>query len=116
VLLRRLGPQVSHAANGALAVAAFRDAAFDLIIMDCQMPVVDGLEATRQIRALEKQNAGKKRTPISALTAHSFEGYREECLAADMDDYMTKPVSADDFLALLNRWIGDNAPQHKLSA
>lgn len=116
VLLRRLGPEVTHAANGALAVAAYRESSFDMVIMDCQMPVMDGLEATRQIRAIEKQDPARKRTPISALTAHSFDGYREECLAVDMDDYMTKPVSTDDFAALLGRWIGDNTPPKQKTA
>jgi CheY-like chemotaxis protein len=116
VLLRRLGPQVTHAANGALAVAAYREAEFDLVIMDCQMPVMDGLEATRQIRAIETQNPTAKRTPITALTAHSFDGYRDECIAADMDDYMTKPVSSEDFLAMLNRWVGNTATRQQKSA
>ena len=111
VLLRRLGPEVVHAENGALAVAAYRESEFDMVIMDCQMPVMDGLEATRQIRAYEKGNPTRKRTPISALTAHSFDGYREECLAADMDDYMTKPVSSDDFATLLDRWMGEDRKQ-----
>ena len=109
VLLRRLGPHVTHVANGALAVAAYRESEFDMVIMDCQMPVMDGLQATGQIRAIEKQRSSAKRTPITALTAHSFDGYRDECIAADMDDYMTKPVSTEDFLVMLNRWIGDSA-------
>ncbi|HTE16391.1 MAG TPA: ATP-binding protein [Burkholderiales bacterium] len=116
VLLRRLGPDVTHVANGALAVAAYREGEFDMVIMDCQMPVMDGLEATRQIRAIEKLSATAKRTPIAALTAHSFDGYRDECIAADMDDYMTKPVSTDDFLTMLNRWIGENASLKQKSA
>jgi PAS domain S-box-containing protein len=116
VLLSRLGTEVVHAANGALAVAAYREAEFDMVIMDCQMPVMDGLEATRQIRALEKQNPAAKRTPITALTAHSFDGYRDECLAADMDDFMTKPVSTEDFQVMLSRWIGDNPPRQQKSA
>jgi CheY-like chemotaxis protein len=111
VLISRLGPAVVHVLNGALAVAAFRDDAFDMIFMDCQMPVMDGLEATRQIRAIEKQRADGKRTPIAALTAHSFDGYREECLAADMDDYMTKPVSTEDFQVMLRRWVSEPLPQ-----
>ena len=110
VLLGKLGPEITHVVNGALAVAACRDAEFDMVFMDCQMPVMDGLEATRQIRAIEQQSPSRKRMPITALTAHSFDGYREECLAADMDDYMTKPVSTEDFLAMLTRWLG-NTPQ-----
>jgi CheY-like chemotaxis protein len=116
VLLRRLGPEVVHAANGALAVAAYRESAFDMVIMDCQMPVMDGLEATRQIRALERQNPGAKRTPITALTAHSFDGYRDECMAADMDDFMTKPVSTEDFQVMLSRWIGTPVSRQQKSA
>ena len=107
VLLQRLGVTVTHAANGALAVAAFRASPFDLVFMDCQMPIMDGLEATRQIRILERADATWRRTPIAALTAHAFVGSREECLAADMDDFMTKPVSTEDFVAMLSRWIGD---------
>jgi CheY-like chemotaxis protein len=88
--------------------------------MDCQMPVMDGLEATRQIRRFEqaeqqKQGAGGRHTPIVALTAHSFAGYREECIAAGMDDYMTKPVSTENFREMLSCWIGDNA-KHKKTA
>ena len=113
VLLDQFGLSVLHAANGALAVAAFRDFHYDMVFMDCQMPVMDGLEATRQIRAIEKQRGNGNHTPIAALTAHSFDGYRDDCIAAGMDDYMTKPVSTDDFLAMLNRWIGEKPPQQK---
>jgi PAS domain S-box-containing protein len=112
VLLEMLGPVVSHAANGALAVAAYRNGTFDMVLMDCQMPVMDGLEATRQIRLFEK-TAGARHTPIVALTAHAFAGYREECIAAGMDDYMTKPVSTENFRHILSCWIGDQVPQQK---
>ncbi len=111
VLLELLGPKVQLAANGALAVAAYRNGIFDLVLMDCQMPVMDGLEATRQIRALEQVSG--QHTPIVALTAHSFAGYREECIAAGMDDYMTKPVSTENFREMLGRWIGDAAAAQK---
>ena len=111
VLLELFGPTITHAANGALAVAAFRDATFDMVFMDCQMPVMDGLEATRQIRTLEKTDGERGHTPIVALTAHSFDGYRDEVIAAGMDDYMTKPVSTDDFRNMLTRWLGQ--PDHK---
>ncbi len=106
VLLELFGPTVTHAANGALAVAAFRDATFDMVFMDCQMPVMDGLEATRQIRTLEKADGERGHTPIVALTAHSFDGYRDEVIAVGMDDYMTKPVSTEDFRGMLTRWMG----------
>jgi PAS domain S-box-containing protein len=113
VLLRRFGAEIRHVSNGALAVAAYRESAFDMVFMDCQMPVMDGLEATRQIRVIEQQGDNGRHTPITALTAHSFDGYRDECIAAGMDDYMTKPVSSGDFLAMLTRWIGDHSPQPK---
>jgi CheY-like chemotaxis protein len=72
---------------------------------------MDGLEATRQIRAYEQAQAHARHTPIVALTAHAFAGYREECIAAGMDDYMTKPVSTENFREMLNCWIGDNTQQ-----
>ncbi len=110
VLLANRGLQVTHAADGEKAVTAFRASPFDLVIMDCQMPLMDGFEATRIIRAVEE---GRKaaRTPIAALTAHAFAGYREECLAAGMDDYITKPIRVPDFDAMLARWLTGAAPQ-----
>jgi CheY-like chemotaxis protein/anti-sigma regulatory factor (Ser/Thr protein kinase) len=105
VLINRLGPDVTHVANGSLAVAALRKARYDLVFMDCQMPVMDGLEATRQIRAAEKASASATYTPIVALTAHAFDGYREQCLNAGMDDYITKPAGAEAFGQALNRWL-----------
>ena len=105
VLINRLGPDVTHVANGSLALAALRDARYDLVFMDCQMPVMDGLEATRQIRAAEKASLSATHTPIVALTAHAFDGYREQCLNAGMDDYITKPAGAEAFDQALNRWL-----------
>ena len=105
VLIERMGPKVTRVANGALALAALRDARYDLVFMDCQMPVMDGLEATRQIRVDESKRAQPTRTPIIALTAHSFEGYRNQCLNAGMDDFMTKPVSTEAFSDMLARWL-----------
>ena len=110
VLLAARGIRVTHTADGEKAVAAFDTttataaASFDLILMDCQMPVMDGFAATRNIRALE-QTRGMRRTPIAAFTAHAFSGYREECLAAGMDDYITKPIKIPEFDALLARWL-----------
>jgi PAS domain S-box-containing protein len=114
ILLGLLGLDIVHAVNGALAVDAYRESAFDVVFMDCQMPVMDGLEATRQIRAIEeRQGLGGRHTPIVALTAHSFAGYRDECIAAGMDDYMTKPVSTENFREMLSRWISDSATPTK---
>jgi two-component system sensor histidine kinase/response regulator len=106
VLLANRGIEVTHAANGEKAVAVFRNARFDMIFMDCQMPVMDGFEATRHIRATEQARA-MKRTPIAALTAHALASHREECLTAGMDDYIAKPIRVPEFDALLARWLAD---------
>jgi len=106
VLLANRGIEVTHAANGEKAVAVFRNGRFDMIFMDCQMPVMDGFEATRHIRSAEQARAAK-RTPIAALTAHALASHREECLAAGMDDYIAKPIRVPEFDALLARWLAD---------
>ncbi|ACL02578.1 multi-sensor hybrid histidine kinase [Desulfatibacillum aliphaticivorans] len=106
------GYRVALAENGQKAVEAFRKKTFDLVFMDIQMPIMDGYEATKQIRALEAENAGegngdgskKERCPIIAMTAHAFNGYREKCLEADMDDYITKPISKKELLEIAARW------------
>jgi len=106
VLLANRGIEVTHAANGEKAVAVFRNGRFDMIFMDCQMPVMDGFEATRHIRSAEQARTAK-RTPIAALTAHALASHREECLAAGMDDYIAKPIRVPEFDALLARWLAD---------
>ena len=106
-MLTARGIAVTHAVDGEKAVTIFSAegrAPFDLVLMDCQMPVMDGFEATRRLRALE-QARSLRRTPISAFTAHAFEGYREDCLAAGMDDFITKPIQASAFDTLLVRWL-----------
>ncbi len=90
-LLRKLGHQVSFAHDGTAAVQAFKDGRFDLVLMDMQMPVLDGIAATRAIRSHE-QDSGATPTPIVALTANAMQGDRERCLAAGMDDYLAKPL------------------------
>jgi signal transduction histidine kinase/DNA-binding response OmpR family regulator len=87
--LRRLGYEVHAVANGRDAVTAWKDGRYDLILMDCQMPVLDGYEATREIRALE---VGRQRIPIVALTAHAMKDDDAKCLAAGMDHHLTKPL------------------------
>ena len=88
-LLEKLDYRVEAVADGNAAVAAWQTGKFDLIIMDCQMPQMDGYEATREIRRLE---GGKRRIPIVALTAHAMKGDEEKCRAAGMDDYLPKPI------------------------
>jgi len=101
-MLERLGARLEVAENGAEAIAATQRTRFDLVLMDCQMPVVDGFEATRSIRARE---AGSDvRLPILALTAHALPGDRERCLAAGMDDYLTKPIRMKELARALGQW------------
>ena len=100
VLLTKRGIKVTHAADGARAVVAHSDATFDIVLMDCQMPVMDGFEATRHIRAVERER-NMRHTPIVALTAHAFAGYRDECIASGMDDYLAKPFYTEELLARL---------------
>ena len=99
-LLNRLGyTQITKALNGLEAVEKAMQNAYELILMDCQMPKLDGYDATRQLR-----EAGK-RTPIVAMTAHTLTGDREKCLEAGMDDYLPKPIAIDKLAATLEHWL-----------
>ena len=89
-LLEKRGHRVTVVANGAAALAAWRQAHFDCILMDIQMPEMDGFEVTRCIRAEESGNGGH--IPIIALTAHAMKGDREKCLQAGLDSYIAKPI------------------------
>jgi len=104
-MLERSGHKVTIAVNGQEAVAAFARQPFDLVLMDIQMPVMDGFEATQAIRDQEKDSG--KHTPIIALTAHAISGYREKCLALGLDDYLSKPIKIAD----LNAKIAEHFPQ-----
>lgn len=102
-LLETLGVQVVTARNGLEAVAAFREGPVDMILMDCQMPEMDGYEATRAIRQIESFQ--RHRTPILALTAHAMEGSREASLESGMDDQVTKPLTMAILTDKLLEWI-----------
>jgi signal transduction histidine kinase/CheY-like chemotaxis protein/PAS domain-containing protein len=107
-MLERLGYQPDIVSNGQEALAALERTQYAAVLMDCQMPVMDGYEATRGIRAAEQQpNPSKARPhiPIIALTANAMEGDRERCKAAGMDDYLAKPVKTDDLGQILARWV-----------
>ncbi|WP_439631769.1 response regulator [Gemmata sp.] len=101
-MLEGFGHSVAVAGHGGEAVAAVGREPFDVVLMDVQMPVMDGFEATRLIRAGEA--AAERRTPIVAMTAHAMTGDRDRCLAAGMDDYLSKPVHRDDLAAVLARY------------
>ncbi|MCU0647533.1 MAG: response regulator [Gemmatimonadaceae bacterium] len=103
-MLTRLGYAVDVADSGATAVERVRAQAYDVVLMDCQMPVLDGFEATAVIRRMEAET-GERRSPIVALTANTMEGDRERCLAAGMDDYLPKPFSRVQLMAMLERWV-----------
>jgi len=100
-MLRKLGLSVRFADNGRQALKLATSEAFDLILMDCHMPVMDGYEASVAIRALNRT----PRVPIVALTANVMEGNRERCLAAGMDDFLAKPYSLAQLEATLQRWM-----------
>lgn len=99
----KLGHQVSLAVEGGEAVRMFESEKPDLILMDCNMPDVDGLEATRRIRRME-QERGLAPTTIIAVTAHASGSSVAECRAAGMDDHIAKPIMFEEFRALLERW------------
>lgn len=99
-LLQRLGWVVDVASDGREAIQRCATRAYDVILMDCQMPDLDGFDATREIR---RREGSLRRIPIVALTAHALPGDREACLAAGMDEYLSKPVSADALRAALER-------------
>ena len=103
-MLESLGCKPRAAENGWLAIEAMNDFAYDAILMDCQMPVMDGLSATAEIRRREL-SAGGRRVPIIALTANAMEGDRERCLAAGMDDFLSKPFAQQQLAAVLKRCL-----------
>ncbi|MCP4700826.1 MAG: response regulator [Gammaproteobacteria bacterium] len=104
IMLGHFGCRVTVAVNGAKAVKALENEAYDLIFMDCQMPEMDGFDATRAIRKQE-QTSPSGHIPIIALTAYTMGGDREQCLDAGMDDYLGKPFSKVQLLGILSKWI-----------
>ncbi|MFT6105964.1 MAG: PAS domain S-box-containing protein [Rickettsiales bacterium] len=103
-LLKRYGCLVTPAGNGEEAVDQVRKQKFDIILMDCQMPEMDGYEATKIIRELERKKQ-QSANVIIAVTAHSLKGDKEKCLEAGMDDYLSKPVNIKNLEDILERWV-----------
>jgi CheY-like chemotaxis protein len=100
-LLEKAGHSVTVASDGREALAAWRKQPFDLVLMDIQMPHLNGFECTAAIRAIEEQAGG--RVPILALTAHALKGYDQKCLEAGMDGYVSKPMRPEALLAAIHR-------------
>jgi signal transduction histidine kinase/ActR/RegA family two-component response regulator len=104
--LRAMGHRPKMASGGGEVLAASLQENFDLLLLDCQMPEIDGYETARRIRAREASGlAGSGRLPIVALTAHAMPGDREKCIEAGMDDYLAKPFTEEQLAALLQRWL-----------
>ncbi|MEP7245245.1 MAG: response regulator [Gammaproteobacteria bacterium] len=114
MVLEKLGLDVTVVGNGREAVTAWKSGGIDLILMDCQMPELDGYEATREIRRQEHGRTlpgGRKAVPIVALTAHAMKGDDEKCRAAGMSDYLTKPLDRTKLIACLERHLGKIVPE-----
>jgi two-component system sensor histidine kinase/response regulator len=110
-LLEKLEYRVDVVGNGRAALDAWQKGNYDLILMDCQMPELDGYEATREIRRREN---GARRTPIVALTAHAMKGAQQECLDAGMDDYLTKPIDRQLLKTCLERYLAPTVSEHDI--
>ena len=101
-ILRKFGFQADEAVNGQEAVERLRFVDYDLVLMDCSMPVMDGFQATRVIR---EEEGLRRHVPIVAMTAHAMSGDRDMCLEAGMDDYLSKPVRPQELKDMLDRHL-----------
>ncbi len=112
-ILEKMGYRADGVADGKEVLDALRLLPYDLVLMDCQMPQMDGFEATRKLRILE---APYRRIPVIAITANAIKGDREKCLAAGMNDYLSKPVHRKQLAAMLERWLPDASKDAPISA
>ncbi|HEX4035560.1 MAG TPA: ATP-binding protein [Solirubrobacteraceae bacterium] len=111
--LERCGCATDVAADGQQALEALATRFYDAVLMDCQMPVMDGYDATAELR---RREAGGRRTPVIAMTAHAMKGDQERCMEAGMDDYVPKPMRRELLVEVLKRWIPAEAPAGEESA
>jgi len=114
-ILNAFGCATTVASNGVEALHSFEAGEFDVVLMDCHMPEMDGFAATAEIRRRETAS-GSRRTPVVALTAFAMEGDRQRCLDAGMDDYLAKPFKIDALRAMVQRWTSAEAPQPQMLA
>ncbi len=114
-IMKKLGYRADAVANGQEAVDALQMVPYDLVLMDLQMPHMDGYEATMQIRK-ESSKVLNPQIPIIALTAHAMLGDREKCMDAGMDDYLPKPINPQELNAKIEQWAGENASDQSLQA
>jgi two-component system, sensor histidine kinase and response regulator len=103
-IVDKMGYRADVAQNGQEAIEALNQVAYNLVFMDCQMPILDGYEATRIIRN-ETSSTINPKVPIVAMTAHAMKGAKEECMAAGMDDYISKPITPDTIAEMIRKWI-----------
>lgn len=104
-IVSKIGYRAEVAQNGQEAIEALNQVAYNLVFMDCQMPILDGYEATRIIRNETSRTINPK-VPIVAMTAHAMKGAKEECIAAGMDDYISKPITPDTIAEMIRKWVG----------
>ena len=104
-MLESLGLETGCAKNGQEALRAVHESRWDAVLMDCQMPVMDGFAATGEIRRHERESGRQRALPVIAITANALQGDREACLAAGMDDYLSKPFTQQQLAAVIGRWI-----------
>ncbi len=109
LILQRAGYHIDLVSDGNEAVSAHKAHPYDLILMDCQMPTMDGFEASRQIRRLDD-----KQPVIVAVTANALLGEREKCLEAGMNDYLSKPFQAEQLVAVVRKWAAERKPSSGL--
>lgn len=114
-MLEKFGCHVVHAATGDEVMKQLQQRSFDLILMDCQIPVMDGYETARAMRAMEARQQ-RPRTPIIAFTAHTMKADNGKCTAAGMDDYIPKPFRPNDLERILTTWVAKDQPRTKEAA